>query len=201
MARQQHKFLLPIEMFSPLSRTHNVGHSMGVFMHLLDSKDEDTLCLVILNSNWGRRWDSTLCNIAFDRAASFPPLSKMPFPLRMANDAIWPQRQPSNLQCDDLRSGRHYSGTTEYQTSFVEQFWKLLQKSSFLEEKILLIGIKIRISKEMTAIIAIETVQSMKKSTNLEDHLNQSIRPWFKNNQDHTQRTCCLLQNQPVCNL
>lgn len=53
-------------------------------------------------------------------------------------------------------------------------------KVKFLEEKVLLVGIKIRISKEMTAAIAIETVQSASNSEEIHkfgDHLNQSIRP------------------------
>lgn len=37
----------------------------------------------------------TLCRIAFDRAASFPPFNNSPLPLRIAREAIWTTTTPT----------------------------------------------------------------------------------------------------------
>lgn len=56
------------------------------WFHWLRKKYEISIFSIFCKKNWIKQ---TLCKTAFDLLASFPPFKRSPFPLRMANEAIY----------------------------------------------------------------------------------------------------------------
>lgn len=84
-----------LEVTSPISLSPTFSGMTSVIIYKYN-KDSETLGTdsfnILLGDHLTLR-NETLCRIAFDLLASFPPFNKSPFPLRIANAAIYTARK------------------------------------------------------------------------------------------------------------